>query len=313
MRSPLSRLALVLMLLLSGCAAPQYRAIVEQPGDLPVRAAVRDVPFYPQEAYYCGPASLAMTLTWAGIPVSQDEIAEQVYTPGREGTLTTDILSGARRNGALAVEVANLQDLLGELAAGHPVLVFQNLGLNIFPRWHFAVATGYDLTAGNVILHSGLDADQAMNLNTFERTWKRADAWAVTVTPPDRLPKYAGEMAVLSAAAGLERAQRFDAAATAYTAIAERWPENLIARVGLGNALYAGANYTQAVDAYRQAIAINPSLAAAWNNLAHALARQGQHSNAIEAAKKAVALNSANETYQNTLKEITEGRVSTSE
>src|SRR2546422_3737218 len=46
------------------------------------------------------------------------------------------------RSGQLAVPVTTLSDLLAEVAAGHPVLVFQNLGLHWIPRWHFAVAVG---------------------------------------------------------------------------------------------------------------------------------------------------------------------------
>lgn len=295
----------ILLTLLGGCAAPGYKAIQDQPGDLPERAAVENVPFYPQEDYYCGPASLAMMLNWAGIPVTQEESARQVYTPGRQGTFPVDLLSGARRNGVLAVEVASLRDLLGEIAAGHPVLVFQNLGFGPWPQWHFAVAHEYELASETLVLHSGLNSNHVTNLNAFERTWARADYWAVTITKPDHLPARADVNAVISAAAGLERAGKLTAAATAYETIIRRWPDNLAARMGLGNVMYARDKFSAASKHYRAAIAINPEYAPAWNNLAYALSRLGHKHDAIDAAERAVALGEDNnDDYKDTLREM---------
>lgn len=294
----------LLFSMMLGCSAPQTRETL-QTGALPVQAVVENVPFYPQEKYYCGPAALAMMLTWAGIPSTQDGIATQIYTPGRKGTLPIDVIAGARRNGALAVAVTSLPDLLGEIAAGNPVMVFQNLGLDIWPKWHFAVATGYDLASENLLLHSGLDPERSYNLNAFERTWQRANYWAITVTPPDRLPAHADELAVLEAAAGLERAEQYNTAVTAYRTISVRWPRSIIARMGLGNTLYKMENFTEAAIAFLDVIRIDSSYAAAWNNLANALAQQGLHDEAIEAARKAVALEQDNKLYQETLNEIT--------
>lgn len=177
-----------LLLFLTACSAPQTRELLQQRLILPRQAEVPGVPFYPQEDYYCGPASLAMMLSWADIPANQEDIAGQIYTPGKQGTLPPDVLAGVRRNGALAIPVSSLQDILTEIAAGNPVMVFQNLGLSLRPQWHFAVATGYDLDTEDLILHSGLNPRRVHNLNAFEKTWQRADYWAITVTAPRRLP-----------------------------------------------------------------------------------------------------------------------------
>lgn len=295
---------LIQLLLLAACTAPQYRVIDQDRGDLPLRATVDNVPFYPQEDYYCGPASLAMVLSWAGIPTTQEKIATQVYTPGRKGTLPSDILSGARRNGALAVRVDSLHDLLAEIAAGHPVLVFQNLGLPLFPQWHFAVAFEYDLSQETIVLHSGLDARRTTGLNTFEHTWQRADYWAITVTSPPQLPATAGSQAVLEAAAGLERAGQYEAATRAYKAIAERWEQNATALIGLGNTYYAAGNFKQSAAAFRKAISIDGSNAPAWNNLAYALAKLNQRQASLEAAERAIDISGNDKAYQQTLIEI---------
>ncbi len=166
----LSRIWVLLALAaLAGCVAPQSRHLLAEPGVLPVTAEITSVPFVAQERFYCGPAALTMALAWSGLDVTQDEIAAEVYTPGRQGTLRSDVLAVARRHGRLAVTVPTLPALLGEIAAGHPVIIFQNLGLSWVAQWHFAVAIGYDLAAGEILLHSGLKARKSMSLSTFER------------------------------------------------------------------------------------------------------------------------------------------------
>jgi tetratricopeptide (TPR) repeat protein len=300
----------LLLLLLTGCAAPQTRGILQQANTLPEQAFISDVPFYPQEKFYCGPASLAMMLNWAGIPANQEDIAKLIYTPGRQGTLPVDILSGSRRNGALAVEVNTLHDLLNEIAAGHPVLVFQNLGLKMFPIWHFAVVIGYDLNERTLILHSGVDSQRFTDLYTFEKTWQRAEYWAVTIMQADSLPKAATELSVLKAASGLEQAGQYNAAITAYNSISERWPQSTIAHIGLGNTYYKLGNFSAAARSFKMATQIDTSNAAAWNNLANALAAQGLYQDAVTAAHNAVANSGVEDTiYRNTLEEISTRQV----
>jgi hypothetical protein len=290
---------------LAGCATPHTDRLLDAGAGLPPRAEVTGVPFFPQEEYYCGPAALAMALSWSGLPVTQEEVAAQVYTPGREGTLQSDVVAAARRNGRLAVPVAGLSELAAELAAGHPVVVFQNLGLGWFPVWHYAVAVGYDLSSRDMILRSGLEPRRVTPLRTFERTWARGDHWALVVLPPDELPAAADETTVLRAATGLEQVGRFREAAAAYGAIAERWPDSLAAWIGLGNAAYAADDLDAAEDAFRTAAERHPEAAAAWNNLAHVLGQRGRRAEAIAAAERAVSLGGPDApTYRATLREV---------
>lgn len=283
---------LVLAALLSACvSAPQSRAVLDEPpAHLPEQAEVEDVPFHSQEAYYCGPAATAMALSWSGLDVDQHDMAGQVYTPGRSGTFRNDVTSAVRRNGRLAVPVESLPALLDELAAGHPVIVFQNLGLGIFPQWHFAVAKGYDLAARELILHSGTRENHRVSLKTFEATWARGDYWGLAVLPPDHLPAHAGMLETVRAAAALERVEDYAAAETAYETILDRWPESLPAAIGLGNARYALGNTQGSADALRNAVEVHPKAAVAWHNLAVALESLGEPQAAREAAETAVAL-----------------------
>jgi hypothetical protein len=293
------------LLVLAGCAPALQLSPTMATARLPRAAELAGVPFFPQERYACGPASLAMVLAWSGLAVGPDDLMPQAYTPGREGTLRTDVLSAARRHGRLAVRVGTRPDLLAELAAGHPVLVFQNLGLRWIPQWHFAVAIGYDLDAGTLVLHSGTRARYVTPLWTFERTWARADQWAVVILPPGRLPATADERGVIQAASGLERAGRHGEAATAYLALLQRWPRSYPGFVGLGNARYRLGDYAGAEDAFRGAIRLRPDDPAAWNNLAHALVGQQRRDDAIAAAAEALRLARDDvETYRATLTEV---------
>lgn len=291
-------------LLLTGCADLQTGRLLESPGDLPPRARVSGVPFYPQEESYCGPASLAMVLSWSGQRVSQEEVAPTVFTPSREGSFRTDVLGAARRKGRLAVSVRGMRELLAELAGGHPVLVFQNLGLSWIPRWHYAVAIGYDLGRETVVLHTGTREARPVAMDTFERTWARADYWGAVVLPPGELPATAQATPVLEAAVALENLGRLGAAETVYASATERWPGRLGAWIGLANARYARGEKQEAERALRSALERHPRAAEVWNNLAVVLSDLGQSEEAVRAAKKAVRLGGGDDRYRRTLREV---------
>jgi hypothetical protein len=276
---------------------------------LPERSAV-EAPFVAQEAYQCGPAALAMALGWSGVAVTPEALADEVFVPGREGSFAFGLVAAARAHGRVPVPVADLGELLAELAAGHPVLVLQDLGLRLpgLSRPHFALAVGYDLPARRLLLHSGPTPRRATTLATFERTWRRAGGFAVAVLPPGRLPAAAGERRWLAAAAGLERAERLDEAETAYRTALARWPESAPAWLALGNVALARERLAEAEQAFGRAAALDPASAPAWNNLAHTLHALGRREEALVAARRAVALGGPHEAVaRRTLEEIESG------
>lgn len=304
-------LPLALLLGLAACATPQLDAIEHDRGGLPARADVAGVPFYPQQAFYCGPASLAMALTWSGVPIGQAALAPAVFTPGKTGSLRTDMVAAARRHGRLAVPVTDLRGLLAELAAGRPVIVFQNLAFDWYPQWHFAVAVAYDLDAadgrGQLVLHSGTMERHLVALNTFERTWRRGGYWGLLVLPPGEMPVDADSATLIEAAIGLERAGQYRAAADAYAAIRQRWPSSAEAALGHGNALYSLGDFAPAAAAFRSATVRKPDDPIPWNNLAMALDKLDRREDALTAIHRAIQLAGANaEPYRRTLREITE-------
>ena len=274
---------------LPACTSPDTSSPLLATTDLAPRVELVAVPFHPQaERDDCGPAALAMMLGWTGLAVSPKEMVPKVYTPGREGTLQADILQAIRREGRLGIQVDNLQDLLAELDAGNPVLVLQNLGLERWPIWHYAVAMGYDLENKTLFLHSGRKAKFPLSFSAFEKSWDDSEFWALTVTKANRLPATGGEIEILNAASGLEEAGQSDAATLAYGALLERWPDNLTALMGWGNARYADGDYPTASKAFKHAVTLHPFAAEAWNNLAYSLMQQDRLDEALIAAKEAI-------------------------
>lgn len=261
------------------------------PANLAQRTEIRGVPFYAQEKYQCGPATLAMVLNASGASLTPDELRPQVWLPDRQGSLQPEMLAAARRHGFLALKLPpRLADLLAEIDAGHPVIVLQNRGLDWYPVWHYAVVIGYDLRAGEIVLRSGDQPREVMSLNTFDHVWKRAGRWAILALPPGSLPAGADPTPYLDAAMGLERAGRVSDARTVYVAAVARWPDSADAFIGLGNTAYAEGDLVAAEQEYRRAIALAPRSAAALNNLAQTLQDRGLNAEALEFARRAVRI-----------------------
>ena len=278
-------------LLLQGCATPQVATLdTHWPLGLATRVELPDVPFYPQEDFECGPAALAMVAAAAGVAVLPQALVEHVYLPGRKGALQPEMLAAARRQGLLAYPLRpHLEDLLREVAAGHPVLVFQNLALSFYPVWHYAVVIGFDRERNVVLMHSGRSKRLEMSLFTFERTWARGQHWAMLALAPAQLPASAEPAAYGAAVAALERVNP-RAAQAAYAAALQLWPDDRAALLGAGNTAYALGQRHAAITAYRLAVHRRPDFADAWNNLAQALLDAGEAGPAGAAIKKAVAL-----------------------
>jgi hypothetical protein len=293
------RLALLLVttasFALAGCAAPQASAMREALRSEPIagvalRTRLDGVPFHPQLEYHCGPASLAMVMSAAGHHVHPDTLAAHVFVPARQGSLQPEMLAAARRRGMLATELpGTLEAVLREVSAGTPVLVLQNLGLQMMPRWHYAVVVGYDLPAGYLELHSGETERMRMRIDNFEHTWARGGHWAIAVTQPATLPRTATQSEAVRAAVALERTDKA-AAELAYESVLRRWPGDRLALFGRANLRYAAGDADTALALYRRTVAEHPDFADAWNNLAVALAQAGRNAEARTAADRAIQL-----------------------
>lgn len=283
----------VFLLCLGACASPpQMRMLLGSPPmSLPRHVELTEVPFFAQEAFQCGPASLAMSLNAGGIAATPDMLKPELYVPDQHGSLQVEMLAATRRHGAIAYQLApSLSDLLREIAAGTPVVVLQNLAFSWYPVWHYAVVIGYDLDRAEIILRSGIEQRQILPMRTFEYTWARSGYWAMVTLPPGKIPETADETSFIAAVSALEKMSDTGKAQSAYKAALSRWPKNLTAQIGIGNIAYRLHDLDQAEQAFRSATTDHPDSVAALNNLAQILSDQARFEEALEAAHQAVSL-----------------------
>ena len=305
-RARLVACALFLLAYLGGCAtSPQTRLLLDNPPDIPPRVELTEVPFFPQQQYHCGPSSLASVINYRGTPVEPDQIAQMIYVPGLKGSLQVEVEAATRQFDMLPVQLdGKLESLMRELAAGNPVFVLQNLGLDSVPVWHYEVVVGYDFEERIVILRSGVNARVLRSFALFEKTWQRADHWALVVVPVDSIPVTAGADAYLRAVTGMEEVGKIESANHAYATALRRWPDNLLANTGLGNSYYAMGEFVAAETSYRAALQIDPQKAEVWNNLAYALAQLGRHESSMDAIARALELDPGNQNFKNSYDEL---------
>ncbi|WP_238701179.1 PA2778 family cysteine peptidase [Mariprofundus erugo] len=295
----------MLGLLISGCGAKQIADSPRTASASTISSTTIDVPFYSQQNYQCGPATMAMAMVHAGVEIAPDQLESALFTPGLKGSLQVEMLATPRRFGLLAYQLKpELDDLLQEVAAGHPVIVLQNLGLTIAPRWHYALITGLRPDQDTIILHSGEIANYSMPMSTFERTWQRGGSWAMVVLAAGDLPATADEKSYLTAVSGIEAHGFLRAALRSYQAAISRWPESLGAGMGSANCLYALGELEQAANTYLQLTKTHPDAACAFNNLAQTYLDQGRHSDALAMIRQAIAIDPHSPLYLLTLTEV---------
>lgn len=259
----------LILLALFSCATParQTEAFLAAPRDIPEHVQIENVPFMDQSEKYCGPTTLSMVMNWAGKPTPIDELASEIYSHDHKGTLQSALIEGARRRGMLAVTIHGLSDLLHEVAAGHPVIIFENLGLSWYPQWHYALVIGYDLKEGDILLHSGHDAYKYWDLRKFERSWMLGEYWGLVVLPPHKLSATADELTQVDAGAALEELGKLEEAKTAYDALLKKWPKSLTTLIGLGNIAFSRGDYRESARVLRKAVKHYPESVTAQNNL----------------------------------------------
>jgi hypothetical protein len=278
------------LLLLSGCTS-----LPDTVRDLPASAGPVELaatPFFPQDAFQCGPAALATVLATSGVDVALDAIVAKVYLPAREGSLQAEMLAAARTEERLPYVIdGELHALHAELTAGRPVVVMQNLGVAAIPRWHFAVVVGIDTIRNEVILRSGTQRRRVTPVNTFLRTWRRSDYWGVVVLRPEQLPENVDRGRYFGAVAALEQAAQPDAAKRAWQTALANWPGDPTALFGLGNARLNGGDFECATASYRSLLDEHPGVIVARNNLALALAELGREDEALKEIERALREN----------------------
>ncbi|EOQ78897.1 hypothetical protein K652_20092 [Pseudomonas aeruginosa VRFPA02] len=293
--------------MLGGCAQPPR--LPPESAALPARVELREVPFFPQEAYQCGPAALATMLGQRGLALTPGQLKDEVFIPGREGSLQLEMVAAARRHGMLVYPLqGGLESVLEEVAAGNPVLVLQNQAFSWWPRWHFAVVVGFDRERRELVLRSGITRRWVTDFTSFESTWKRSGRWAVLTLPGDRLPATAAAVPWLKAASDSEETGHPKVARRAYEEAVRRWPEDAFAWFALGNSRYAAGDSAAAEQAMLTSVERRVDFAAGWFNLSQLLAERGCAAPARQAQACARALQPGEARFAAALPQLAAGR-----
>jgi tetratricopeptide (TPR) repeat protein len=300
--------SLCLVLLISACSSTPMTKILLRDNSLSQQQVeLTATPFFPQQKYQCGPAALATVLHFQDQTTLPDELINKVYIPEKQGSVPIEMIAAARSYEQLVYPLnANLENLLLEVATGHPVLVMQNLGFSWQPQWHYAVLIGYDLSSQQLMLRSGTEKRLTLPLKTFERTWRRANYWAQVILPPTQIPATAQAPRYLKAAQDLEATGHITSALQAYQSAINKWPGNPLPSLAQGNAYYAQGDLNRSEQSFRQALTKHTDSGELWNNLGYVLLAQGCQQQAQRAVQCAIQLHPENTDYQQSLSEISE-------
>lgn len=252
---------------------------------------LRGAPFFPQEKYQCGPASMATLLNASGVEVSSEELEGKIFLPGRKGSLQVELLGVARRYGRLPYVIdPDLGAMVEELLAGRPVLVLQNLAFKYWPVWHYAVVVGFDPVRDALILRSGKEPRKKVSTRKFLATWRKGNSWGLVLLRPGELPVRADHDRYVETLAQIPEAGFLALQVAGYQTAAKRWPDSAAAFLGLGNAWFVAGKSEKAIEVYRQFLLTNPNQLVVRNNLAEVLGRTGRYEEALAEIDKTLEM-----------------------
>lgn len=136
------------------------------------------IPFYPQEHYQCGPASLAGVLNFWGVREEPGEISKEIFSKSAEGTLNIDMVLYAQKKGLYALQYAgSMEDLRRNIDSGHPIIVLVDYGFSIYEADHFMVVIGYN--DNGVIVNSGREREKFIDGKKFLNIWRKTNYWTL--------------------------------------------------------------------------------------------------------------------------------------
>jgi len=279
------------LLFLTGCQTPpQTKALLLDPPPINKNHFIEQVPFYPQQQFFCGPTTLAEVANFHGLAQNPQAIAPATFVPGLEGSLQIEMVAATRQMGMLAyAQRGNMTQLLSLLADDIPVIVLQNNSIAWLPQWHYAVAIGYDLAKQEVILHTGVTAEHRLNFATFERTWQRGSYWMLVMLPPEQSSEQLESFIYTKACQDLLDTGQVEAGVTALQTAIKQWPDYWLSYFLLANH-YLAQQPAAAVQWFKQGYAYGKNEVAYLNNYAYALAQLGCYADAESLLLSALAL-----------------------
>jgi hypothetical protein len=176
----LALLPLCMLLLFNGCATTEKRS--------QERLTAIEVPFFPQEAFQCGPAALATVIDyWYGKAgtakvLTPEAIAAEIYSPSARGVLGIDLELYARKSGFQTEQAAGTIDRLkSSIDRGVPPLLLVDYGFSLYQRNHFMVVKGYSASA--LLVNSGRQENELVANEDLLKAWKKTGYWMLLVKP----------------------------------------------------------------------------------------------------------------------------------
>jgi predicted double-glycine peptidase len=167
--------------LASGCSRATKEFSIVRPSQT---VLTKDVPFFPQLDYQCGPASLAGVLSYYGDNVGPDEIAESIYRENIRGTVSLDMVLYVRNRGfASKWYKGNTDDIIRAVDRGNPVIVMIDLGFSLARAYHYMVITGYSFKG--VIANTGTTPQKLISWEQFMSQWEKTHNWTLLITPKE--------------------------------------------------------------------------------------------------------------------------------
>lgn len=283
------------LILMMGCSsAPYHRAeaafsqITQDQGSF----EIQHVPLLEQDPNQCGAASLATLLKFEGEDIQQQALYEELYVPNKQGSYQSELIALARQYDLLPyARNSSMFELLTEIHQNKPTLVLLNMALKRLPTWHYAVVTGYDNDDNSIILHSGRREKVQMGLKRFERAWRLADHWAMSLHNINHMPTYADPDIIQRALANFELLGKKDLALTGYKNVLKIWPNQHQSLVGIGNILFEKKDYPAAIDSYHRALELSDNKIIILHNLSLAYQHNQQLEQAYNTVLNAIQLN----------------------
>jgi predicted double-glycine peptidase len=169
---------ILLFVFLHGCASVTDVPDAQRKSDLRV---IDNVPFFPQEEYQCGPASLASVLNYWGVSAAPEEIGKVIYSQSAKGTLNIDMVMYAQTRGLEASHYRGAwDDLRKKIDSGFPLIVLVDYGFSVFQANHFMVIIGYN--EDSVVAHSGRHERKSIPRADFLKSWEKTNYWTLFIT-----------------------------------------------------------------------------------------------------------------------------------
>jgi predicted double-glycine peptidase len=145
--------------------------------------AITKMPFFPQEDYQCGPASLAAVLTYRGATVTSDGIAAEIFSGSARGTLDMDMVFYAEGKGLKVKRYAGTpEDIRRNIVSGNPLIVLTGYGFWVYEKGHYLVIIGHN--DQGFIVNSGKDRALFVPEAEFLRVWKKANSLKLLIERP---------------------------------------------------------------------------------------------------------------------------------